>query len=135
MKSSKMKRMSAIAGIAIMSTMGLAACGGGSSSAGGDTTCKEFKAMSAEDRRTVITDFAKQEGEDLGDATTEEIDMGNEFVAGMCDMVKDENVKLKDIDEDAMDLPDLGDLDTNLEDLESQLNDLESELDSLGDLD
>ena len=77
--------------------------------------------MSAEDRRTVIADFAKQEGEDLGDATTEEIDMGNEFVVGMCDMVKDENIKLKDIDEDAMDLPDLDDLDIDL--------------DSLGDLD
>src|SRR5690625_7646746 len=95
MKSSKMKRMSAIAGIAIMSTMGLAACGGGSSSAGGDTTCKEFKAMSAEDRRTVITDFAKQEGEDRGDATTEEIDMGNEFVAGMRGRVKEEQGESK----------------------------------------
>lgn len=74
--------------------------------------------MSIEERRTVITDFAKQEGEDLDDVTTEEIDMGNEFVASMCEMVTDENIKLKDIDENSLDLPDLDDLDLEGLDLE-----------------
>jgi len=111
------KRMTGLAGLVVVSALGLAACGG-ASSAGGDTTCKDFSAMSIEERRTVITDFAKQEGEDLDDVTTEEIDMGNEFVASMCEMVTDENIKLKDIDENSLDLPDLDDLDLEGLDLE-----------------
>ena len=51
-------------------------------------------------------------------AEGDQIASTNEFVASMCEMVKDENIKLKDIDENSLDLPDLDDLDLEGLDLE-----------------
>jgi len=119
MNTAKMKRLSAFAGAAVFSTMALAACGDDGATAGGDTTCKEFIDMDAEQRRAVITDFAKEDGEDLDDISADEFDMGNDFIAATCEMVSDSSIKLRDISEDDIEVPDLEDLDIpELEDLE-----------------
>lgn len=119
MNTAKMKRLSAFAGVAILSTMALTACGDDGATAGGDTTCKEFIDMDAEQRRAVITDFAKEDGEDLDDISADEFDMGNDFIAATCEMVSDSSIKLRDISEDDIEVPDLEDLDIpELEDLE-----------------
>src|SRR5690625_1935001 len=111
------KRMTGLAGLVVVSALALAPCGG-ASSAGGAATGKDFSAMTIGERHTATTDLATQASEDLDDVTTEEIDMGNEFMESMCEMVTDENIKLKDIDENSLDLPDLDDLDLEGLDLE-----------------
>lgn len=115
MKTPKINRSMSLAAAAMAGALLLSACG--SSGGGGDTTCKEYVAMDTEARVQTIKDFAKSEGEDLGDATDDEIKMGADLLGVSCSLVKDDSVKLKNIDEADFDdsltdleLPDLDDI-------------------------
>jgi|SRR5690625_86921 len=113
MRTPKINRSMSLAAAAMAGALLLSACGG--SGGGGDTTCKQYVAMDTDARIQTLKDFAKSEGENLGDVTDDELKLGADLLGASCSMVKDDSVKLKDIDEgdfdDSLtDLPDLDDI-------------------------
>src|SRR5690625_87949 len=119
MKAIKTKRSAGIAAVMITGALLLSACSGGS--AGGATSCKSFLGMNDSGRNSVVESFGKEEGEDS--ISSEEAEMASGVFQMMCQMVKDDSVKLKDLDKldeedldvnldlDELDIPDLDDLD------------------------
>lgn len=86
-----------ITAAALAGTLLLSACGG-SGGGGRDTTCKDFLSMNDSGKEGVIKQIAKEEGED--NPAAEEVELASGLFAMMCQMVKDDSVKLMDIDED-----------------------------------
>ncbi len=77
----------------------LSACGGSSS---GDTTCGEFKDMSAGAKRDLIKQGVDESGDQdaqdtLADASDDELDQVATFVVSACDGV-DDDTKLDDVE-------------------------------------
>lgn len=67
--------------------------------------------MDTDARVETLKQLAKSEGENISDLTDDELKMGADLLGLSCSMVKDDSVKLKNIDESDFDEDLLGDLD------------------------